>query len=156
MQHVKAAFLPANTTSFLQPMDAGAIACIKRRYRRQQVLSGLNSNDPNNSLLYNVDQLTAMKWIRETWESVKADTVFNWWMKTGLIENHIQNGNGESTPTTGELEKNEIANFLRKSLPVQLHSQIDELLKSNDDTLVKQSLRTFRKLEFQTLPLQFQ
>ena len=110
---MKFAFLTANTTSFLQPMDAGVIACIKRRNRRLQVLSGLNSDDSNNSLLYNVDQLTAMKWIREIWEILKADTVFNWWMKTGLIENHIQNGNGESTPITGELEKNEIANFLR-------------------------------------------
>ncbi len=46
LKNVLVLFLRANTTSFLQPMDAGIIACIKRRYRNNQVLSALNSDDP--------------------------------------------------------------------------------------------------------------
>ena len=121
------------------------------------MLSALNSNDPNDSLLYNVDQLTAMKWIREIWESLKSDTVFNCWMKTGLIENHIQKGDGNSIPITGEREKNDIINFLRRSLLVQLHSQIDELLQfKNDRCASKIVIEDFQKIKLQNLPLQLQ
>ena len=74
-----------------------------------------------------------MKWIREIWESLKSETVFNCWMKTGLIENHIQKGNGNRMPITGEREKNDVVNFLRRTLPVQLQSPINELLQSKDD-----------------------
>ena len=51
LQHVKVVFLPANTTPFQQPVDAGVIACVKRRCLRRQMLSALNSDDPNDRLL---------------------------------------------------------------------------------------------------------
>ncbi len=55
LQHVTVVFLPANTISFFQPLDARIIASIKRRYHRQQVLSALNTDEPNMNLLYNAD-----------------------------------------------------------------------------------------------------
>ncbi len=70
LNNVTIVFLPANTTSFSQLSDTGVIASIKRRYRRKQVMSALSTSKPDMKLLYNVDELTAMKWIREIWQNL--------------------------------------------------------------------------------------
>ena len=67
-EHLTLAFLevhqlPPNTTSKLQPLDAGIISSFKRHYRQRQLEHALNvielSQPP-----YKVDQLTAMRWAR--------------------------------------------------------------------------------------------
>ena len=37
LRNVEVLFLPKRTTFLVQPLDAGIIACIKRRYRRRQL-----------------------------------------------------------------------------------------------------------------------
>ncbi len=133
LKKVTVIFLPANTTSFLQRLDASMIASIKRRFRRQQVLSALNSEDPAMKLLYNVDQLTAMKWIREIWQNLDSTIIFNCWMKTGLISNNVNRAQTDDIPALCDPEKNEIIEFLKRSLPVQHHDELDTLLQPSDD-----------------------
>ncbi len=37
LQSINVVYLPKRTTSNIQPVDAGVVACIKRRYRREQI-----------------------------------------------------------------------------------------------------------------------
>ena len=105
LKNVTVIFLPKNTTSFLQPLDAGIIASVKRRCSREQVLSALTSEQPNMKLLYNVDLLTAMKWISEIWQSLDSSIVFNWWMKTGLIKDHVNKADNDEMQTICDSQK---------------------------------------------------
>uniref|UniRef100_A0AAV1T625 DDE-1 domain-containing protein n=1 Tax=Peronospora matthiolae TaxID=2874970 RepID=A0AAV1T625_9STRA len=53
--------LPPNTTSKIQPMDAGIIAAFKRHYRRLHLQNALDRDERGETNLYKVDQLTAMR-----------------------------------------------------------------------------------------------
>ncbi len=70
LSNVEVVYLPKRTTSRIQPLDAGIIACLKRRYRRNQILSALNLMDTEDTKnLYKVDILKAIRWINEEWEN---------------------------------------------------------------------------------------
>ena len=43
LRKTKVLFLPKNTTSHIQAMDAGVTACIKGRYRRAQIRAAVDS-----------------------------------------------------------------------------------------------------------------
>jgi hypothetical protein len=47
LKNVKLKFLPPNTTSKLQPLDAGVIACFKRKYRQHFIRFLLNEYEQN-------------------------------------------------------------------------------------------------------------
>ena len=133
LKNVTVIFLPKNTTSFLQPLDAGIIASVKRRYRKEQVLSALSSKQTNMKLLYNVDQLTAMKWISEIWQSLDSSIVFNCWMKTGIIKDHVNKAENDEMQTMCDPQEEEIIDLLKRSLPIQHHFELDKLLQPSDD-----------------------
>ncbi len=82
LRNVEVVFLPANTTSLLQPLDAGIIAAVKKRYRRCQVLNALNQIRRNIDSVYNIDQLSAMTWVRNIfWQELDSSIIYNCWKK---------------------------------------------------------------------------
>ena len=83
--HVEVVYLPANTTSLLQPLDAGIISILKRRYRKCQILKALNLIEQNNDSAYDVDQITAMTWVQNIWQQLESTIMHNCWSRTGLI-----------------------------------------------------------------------
>ena len=57
--------LPPNTTSKLQPLDAGIIAAFKCQLRKQQLAYALDVIEQNNNLNpYKIHQLRAMQWVK--------------------------------------------------------------------------------------------
>ncbi|OAD71747.1 Homeodomain-like DNA binding domain-containing transcription factor, partial [Phycomyces blakesleeanus NRRL 1555(-)] len=90
--NVELLFLPPNTTSHLQPLDGGIIWAFKAYFKRKQYAKayqyiGMIQNDQQNKIgaidkIFEIDQLWAMKWIREAWESVSAKTIENCWNAT--------------------------------------------------------------------------
>ena len=78
--------LPSNTTSKLQPLDAGIIAAFKCQMRKQQLAYALDILDhEENPNPYKVDQLTAMRWARIAWTNMKSTVIQNCWRHTGLL-----------------------------------------------------------------------
>ena len=60
MSNVLLVFPPPNTTSKIQPMDAGIIANFKRNYKKLYLRRALTLTNPPQDM-YKVDQLSAMK-----------------------------------------------------------------------------------------------
>lgn len=80
--------LPPNTTSKLQPLDAGIIASLKCQIWKQQLehtLDILDHENWDNLRPYKVDQLTAMRWARNAWRNMKSTVIQNCWKHTGLL-----------------------------------------------------------------------
>ncbi|KAJ8552533.1 hypothetical protein ON010_g10012 [Phytophthora cinnamomi] len=80
--------LPANTTTYLQPLDAGVIASFKAHFRSLQIDHGIERFEAdanvNGQSAYKIDQLQAMQWSSLLWSSTEAKTVAHCWQKTGL------------------------------------------------------------------------
>lgn len=85
LSHVEIQFLPPNTTSKLQPLDAGIIAAMKTRYRVLQMERALDLVDENVRNIYKVDILTAMRWVKRVWNDLPSSVISNCWKHTGLL-----------------------------------------------------------------------
>jgi hypothetical protein len=84
MTNVRLEFLPPNTTSVLQPLDQGVIACVKRGFTRVKAKRAYLAFKEKRSL----DQVSvydAMQWANEAWESVTAETISNCWQHAGIL-----------------------------------------------------------------------
>ena len=103
--NVELLFLPPNTTSHLQPLDGGIIKAFKAYFKRKQYAKayqyiGMIQNGRQNLMgpiekIFEVDQLWAMKWVREAWKSVSTKTIENCWNATifRYIEDDDSEGN---------------------------------------------------------------
>ncbi|XP_003747271.1 jerky protein homolog-like [Galendromus occidentalis] len=54
-------FLPPNVTALLQPMDQGAIECLKRMYRKQIMIRLFALDDGNNALMRDFNKIINLK-----------------------------------------------------------------------------------------------
>ena len=84
--NVQIIFLPPNTTSKFQPMDAGIITATKKRYRQKQMERAIDRADENIKDVYKVDILTAMKWIKFIWTELPDSIISDCWRHTGLVK----------------------------------------------------------------------
>ncbi|OAD77058.1 hypothetical protein PHYBLDRAFT_142571 [Phycomyces blakesleeanus NRRL 1555(-)] len=90
--NVELLFLPPNTTSHLQPLNSGIIQAFKayfkcKQYGKAYQYIGMIQNGNQDKIgpidkIFEIDQLWAMKWIREAWESISAKTIENCWNAT--------------------------------------------------------------------------
>lgn len=88
LSNVVLVFLPANTTSIVQPLDQGIIAAFKASYRRYLVRDTIDRVDRDTNLsIANIrpDMLTVVKWVRTACKSLAPDTIRNCWYKAGIL-----------------------------------------------------------------------
>ena len=90
--NIKVVFLPVNTTSRLQPLDAGIIKNFKVHYRRllvKHTLAKINDDSGEvvnaSSICKSVDVLLAIRWIKEAWAAVSPNTIINCFRRYGAI-----------------------------------------------------------------------
>ena len=87
--NTKIVFLPKNTSSRLQPLDAGIIRNFKVKYQKslvKYVLSGINDNASAAEIVQDVSILMAIKWVQQTWKDVTPSTVKQCFEKRGFRE----------------------------------------------------------------------
>jgi hypothetical protein len=128
-------FLPANTTSKLQALDAGIIANFKAHFRAHQYDRSSTqylTNQLGNP--YEMDQVQAMIYIASSWKKVMPETIKNCWSHTNILSfmHKLTSDSGEDF---------ELPQFPTYSLPLE-QTVVDELnriipdLPGNDDNKV--------------------
>ncbi|EIE86253.1 hypothetical protein RO3G_10964 [Rhizopus delemar RA 99-880] len=88
LNNIKLIFLPANTTSKLQALDAGIIANFKAHFRAQQYDRALClyiSKKLDNLDVHKMDQAQAMFSLANAWLKVKPETIKNCWKHTKIL-----------------------------------------------------------------------
>lgn len=70
MKHTTVHFLPANTTSEMQPCDVVIIAKIKEKYRTFQLERAIHLANGETNNIYHVDILSAMFALKKIWNDL--------------------------------------------------------------------------------------
>lgn len=113
LHNITIQFLPANTTSRMQPLDAGIIAAFKKHYRARQYGQALLEAELGSTDIYKMDILMAMRLCQQIWREFKGSTVRNCWRHTGLVD-----GDADEEDIDGE-----------DALDAQLEAALGELTK---------------------------
>ncbi|RHY01755.1 hypothetical protein DYB25_012244 [Aphanomyces astaci] len=90
---VKLKMLPPNTTTHLQPQDAGIIGSFMGKLKQRQLQSALGQinmvMEGRQTGIYEVPLLEAMTWAKEAWRSVSPATISNCWGRTGILDSEL-------------------------------------------------------------------
>ncbi|CAG8711129.1 20757_t:CDS:2, partial [Cetraspora pellucida] len=74
LTNVEILFLPKNTTSKIQPMDARIITFFKLHYHHLQLQHAIDRDEAGENDIYKVDQLQGMRWAKIAWNEITAHT----------------------------------------------------------------------------------
>lgn len=98
LKNVKIHFLPANTTSKLQPLDQGIIKNFKVHYRREVVQRS------------SINVLDAMTMASKAWNNVTTTTIKNCFQKCGFKVANVDSTDVEHGEDEEELVITEVSN----------------------------------------------
>ena len=90
--NIKICFLPANTTSKLQPFDLGIIKNFKVHYRRfllRYVLSKIDQCKTASEVTSSLNILMAIRWVAHAWKDVKEETIRKCFRSAGILDSSM-------------------------------------------------------------------
>lgn len=95
LDNVKVILLPPNTTSLIQPLDAGIILSFKRSYRTlvmKIILERLEAkvNEDASDAAKSISLLDGLHMIRKAWDNVSQETVKNCFKKCGFTKETVE------------------------------------------------------------------
>ncbi len=105
LKNLNIKFLPPNTTSHLQPCDAGIIQNFKVNYRKQLLKLIINSYETTQKE-QTIPFSEVMKFISKAWNMVTPTTINNCWYHTKIVNNLQKIEDKSKLNDTNELEKN--------------------------------------------------
>ena len=91
--NVKIVFLPANTTSKLQPLDLGVIKNFKVHYKKlllHYVVAKIDECSKASEVTKKITVLQAIRWIGEAWKKVSSDTIKKCFRLSGVLDSNFQ------------------------------------------------------------------
>lgn len=115
----------------MQPTAAGMVSSLKVGYRTRQMSRAYGYMDEIQSVdnaFYKIDQLTAMRWMRDLWEETARSAVVDCWAKSGII----QQPNGDRF--YGGIDKyinvcrRQLAELITDVLPAHWNASVDSLM----------------------------
>ena len=87
LQNVQIIFLPKNTSSVLQPLDAGVIASLKKRYKKWKVSRAVDLLEAGKrENFYGCDVRTPIEVVYDLWSRLDSSIIHNCWKKTSISE----------------------------------------------------------------------
>lgn len=88
LKNVQVSYLPANTTSVLQPMDQGIIRSLKEHFRKKLVCR-LLQRLTETSKTYKINILDAICFLCSSWNCVSQQTIANCFRKAGFLNSDV-------------------------------------------------------------------
>ena len=85
--NIKIVFLPKNTTSRLQPLDAGIIQSFKSKYQKKlmrHVIARVKDDLLASEITNKINVLQAIGWVPDAWREVSVETIKNCFAKCGI------------------------------------------------------------------------
>ena len=124
---LKIIFLPPNTTSKIQPLDAGIIAAFKKRYRSYQLQNALDLYTLGTKDIFKIDILQGIRWASAAWDCVSSETIRNCWRHAGLIKS------SQHFSTKGECNLDASLDKMMKDLHLQDSMTVSEMVNNPDE-----------------------
>lgn len=90
--NIKLCFLPANTTSKLQPLDLGIIQNFKVHYRNfllKYVIAKIDESDNASEVVKSINILIAIRWVAQAWAKVNTETIRKCFRKAGVLSSNM-------------------------------------------------------------------
>ncbi len=91
-KNITICFLPANTTSKLQPLDLGIIMNFKVHYRTlllKYIVAKIDEYNSASEVAKSVNILVAIRWVAQAWEKVKASTIQKCFRRAGILNDDM-------------------------------------------------------------------
>jgi hypothetical protein len=84
-QNIDIVYFTPNITSHIQPLDAGAIRCLKAWYKRLFCERAIDLDNANEAEIYKINLYESMRLTEKAWSMVSAETLLNCWKHTGIV-----------------------------------------------------------------------
>ncbi|XP_023721482.1 tigger transposable element-derived protein 4-like [Cryptotermes secundus] len=139
LEKIKLVFIPANTTSVLQPMDQGVIRNLKCHYRKLILLRIVESIEKKQD--YTVTLLDAIRFIEKAWRRVTTKTIQNCFRHAGILSTQGLNGT-ENEDDTNNDDDLPLTEWLRKVNCDELGQYDYEAYATIDDNIVTTEAQT--------------
>ena len=136
LSNVDVHFLPPNTTSKIQPMDAGIIMSFKRHYRHlhiKWILNQIEEGEDIKDLKMNI--LQAIQFIIKSWEEVSPRTIQNCWRHTKILPDRI---NVNSTNISDDINDPTMIELSQAITTLNLNNamSVEEYLNNSEERIV--------------------
>lgn len=137
LEFIKLVFMPANTSSKLQPMDQGVIHSLKSHYRRillSKMIASIDSGEEK----FSVSPLDAVNYIHMAWQRVSEKTIANGFRHGGFNSN-TEFDDDDELPLTEWMKKyktqNEMDVAFDENIPDALDINFDEYVQVDEDLI---------------------
>lgn len=128
LSNIKLQFLPPNTTSRLQPCDAGIIQVTKLNYRKiflRRMICKMEQDKTSTStqMARSVTLLDAITWIRISWLRVQPETITKCFKKCGFL---TSSSNDEASEDSNEDEDSQDLKNILDGITLQNFASCDD------------------------------
>ena len=138
--NIKVVFLPANTTSKLQPLDLGIIKNFKCHYRRlllRFILAKIESCTTATEVASSINVLNAIHWIAQAWKEVKPETIAKCFRKAGMLTEEMNVRVIDDTDPFADIEGSEgLAELISQVASGQDRCSVEEYVDGDSITPV--------------------
>ena len=133
LRNIKLVFLPANTTSVLQPLDQGVIKNFKFHYRKMLLSKLLQSYD--SGIQFSLSILDAMRLIHSAWDAVSLNTIVNCFSHAGIIPMSIAEINDSHNLSTYIINLDTVSEIFDDHDEMNAYQDIDKQLQATEPVI---------------------
>ena len=133
--NIKVCFLPANTTSKLQPLIIQNFKVHYRHFFLRYVLSKIDACDTATEVVKSINILVALRWVAKAWLLVKPETISKCFRKAGILNTDLDviSVGVEDDPFLEADLRIEVQSLIEKTMPAGGRCDLDEYLQGDDD-----------------------
>ncbi|KAG0434644.1 CENP-B like protein 2 [Dictyocoela muelleri] len=88
-KNIKLLFFPPNSTSIIQPLDAGIIHSFKSKLKKLlnnfKIYNALVNDLDHDSIIKKINMLNIVHWIKKEFDEISVEIIFNCWSKTNVF-----------------------------------------------------------------------